>query len=173
MQEPGHPPQPFGCTPLKGGSYGSHSLKITDIKTYLVGNPWKNWLFVQLFTDEGIYGIGEGSLGHLSKTVEAAIHEMKPFILGLDIFQTELLVGRLSRNVYADGGQIKMCAISALEIACWDAIGKVLNQPIYNLLGGVCHERIRTYANGWYRCQRTPAAFHKAAKFVTEKGFFA
>jgi len=148
-------------------------LKITDIKTYLVGNPWKNWLFVQMFTDEGTYGIGEGSLGHLSKTVEAAIHEMKPFILGLDIFQTELLVGRLSRNVYADGGQIKMCAISALEIACWDAIGKALNQPIYNLLGGVCHERIRTYANGWYRCQRTPQAFADAARQAVKLGYTA
>ena len=117
-------------------------MKIVDVETYLVGNPWKNWVFVKLLTDSGIYGIGEGSLGHLSKTVETAIHEMKPFILGLEVFQTEMLVTRLNRHVYADGGQIKMCAISALEIACWDAIGKALNQPVYNLVGGRCHERI-------------------------------
>src|SRR6478672_709353 len=155
------------------GSKQGFFMKIADIKTYLVGNPWKNWLFVQVHTDEGIVGTGEGSLGHLSKTVETAVHEIKPFIMGLEIFQTELLVGKLSRQVYADGGQIKMCAISALEIACWDAIGKALNQPIYNLVGGRCHERIPAYINGWYRCERTPAAFHKAAKFVAEKGFFA
>ena len=148
-------------------------MKIVNIETYLVGNPWKNWLFVQVHTDEGIVGTGEGSLGHLSKTVEAAVHEIKPFIMGLEIFQTELLVSRLTRQVYADGGQIKMCAISALEIACWDAIGKALNQPIYNLVGGRCHDRIPAYINGWYRCDRTPEAFHKAAKFVTDKGFFA
>ena len=48
-------------------------MKITDFKTYLVGNPWKQWLFVRVETDEGIHGIGEGTLGHFSKTVEAAI----------------------------------------------------------------------------------------------------
>ena len=57
-----------------------------------------------------------------------------------------------------------MCAISALEIACWDAIGKALNQPIYNLVGGRVHDRIPAYVNGWYRCDRTPEAFAKAAK---------
>jgi galactonate dehydratase len=70
-------------------------MRIVDIETYLVGNPWKNWLFIRLITDDGIHGIGEGSLGHLSKTVEAAIHEMKHFVLGLEVFQTELLVNRL------------------------------------------------------------------------------
>jgi galactonate dehydratase len=148
-------------------------MRIVNVETFLVGNPWKNWLFVRVETDEGIYGIGEGSLGQLSKTVEAAVHEMKSFVLGLDVFQTELLVSRLSRFVYADGGQIKMCAISALEIACWDAIGKALKQPIYNLVGGRVHDRIPAYVNGWYRCERTPEAFHKAAKFVVDKGFFA
>src|ERR1700761_542898 len=148
-------------------------MRIVNIETFLVGNPWKNWLFVRIVTDEGIYGIGEGSLGHLSKTVETAVHEMKPFVIGLEVFQVELMVTRLSRFVYADGGQIKMCAISALEIACWDAMGKALNQPIYNLVGGRAHDRIPAYINGWYRCERTPEAFAKAAKFVIDKGFFA
>lgn len=148
-------------------------MKITEITTYLVGNPWKNWLFVRVDTDEGIHGIGEGSLGHLSKTVETAIHEMKPFILGLEVFQTETLVSRLVRHVYADGGQIKMCAISALEIACWDAVGKALNQPIYNLVGGRVHERVPAYINGWYRVPRTPEAFAKAAKEVVARGYLA
>jgi galactonate dehydratase len=148
-------------------------MRIVDIQTYLVGNPWKNWLFVRLITDEGIYGIGEGSLGHLSKTVETAIHEIKPFILGLDVFQTELLVMRLSRYVYADGGQIKMCAISALEIACWDAIGKALNQPIYNLVGGACRDKVRAYANGWYRCERKPELMADAARKAIARGYTA
>jgi len=110
-------------------------MKIKDVKTYLVGNPWKNWLFLRLETDEGLHGVGEGTLGHFSRTVETAVHEMKPLILGLDVFQTEAIVQRMARDVFADGGQIKMCAISAIEIACWDIIGKALGQPIYNLLG--------------------------------------
>lgn len=148
-------------------------MRIVDIETFLVGNPWKNWLFIKLRTDEGIYGIGEGSLGHLSRTVETAIHEIKPFILGLDVFQTELVVNRLHRHVYADGGQIKMCAISAIEIACWDAIGKALKQPIYNLVGGLCRDRVRAYANGWYRCPRKPEAFADAAKKAVAMGYTA
>jgi len=148
-------------------------MRIVDIETYLVGNPWKNWLFIRLITDEGIHGIGEGSLGHLSKTVETAIHEMKYLVLGLEVFQTELLVNRLSRHVYADGGQIKMCAISAIEIACWDAIGKALNQPIYNLVGGRCRDQVRAYSNGWYRCKREPKAIAEAARKAVGMGYTA
>jgi hypothetical protein len=148
-------------------------MKIRDIKTYLVGNPWKNWLFVQVETDEGVHGIGEGTLGHLSRTVEAAIHELKPLILGLEVFQIEMMLRRLGRDIYSDGGQIQMCAVSAIEIACWDIIGKALGQPIYNLLGGRCHKKIRAHPNGWYRCPRTPEDFAKAAKEVVRLGYTA
>jgi galactonate dehydratase len=98
---------------------------------------------------------------------------MKPLVLGLDAFQIEMLVLRLSRNVFADGGQIKMCAISAIEIACWDIIGKALGQPIYNLLGGLCRDTIRAYANGWYRCPRTPEDFASKAREVVQLGYTA
>ena len=141
------------------------------LRKLLGWKSWKNWVFVRLITDEGIVGIGEGSLGHFSKTVETAIHEIKPFIIGLDVFQTELLVQKLTRICYADGGQIKMCAISAMEIACWDAIGKALGQPIYNLLGGACRQSIPAYANGWYRVERTPDQFAAAARSALAKGF--
>src|SRR5438094_10458287 len=103
-------------------------MRIVDIETHLVGNPWKNWVFVRLITDEGIHGIGEGALGHLFQTVETAIHEIKPLILGLEVFQTELLVARLQRPVSAGGGQIKNCALCAIQIACWDGICSALKQ---------------------------------------------
>ncbi|HMD99335.1 MAG TPA: mandelate racemase/muconate lactonizing enzyme family protein [Terriglobia bacterium] len=148
-------------------------MRIKDISTYLVGNPWKNWLFVRLDTDEGVHGIGEGTLGQFSRTIEAAIHEMKHLILGLDIFQVETMVQRMARDVFADGGQIKMCAISAIEMACWDVIGKALGQPIYNLLGGRCRDSARAYANGWYRCPRTSEAFAAKAREVVALGYTA
>jgi galactonate dehydratase len=131
-------------------------MKITAIETYIAGNPWKNWLFTRVLTDEGIYGIGEGTVNHFARTVEAAIHELEPLVLGLDPFQIELLSQRLVRDVYTDGAQIHMCAVAAIEIACWDIIGKACNQPVYNLLGGRCRDRLRAYANGWYRGPRTP-----------------
>jgi galactonate dehydratase len=148
-------------------------MKIKDITTYLVGNPWKNWLFVRVETDDGVHGIGEGTLGQFSRTVEAAVHEMKHLVLGLDAFQAEAIVERLSHGIFADGGQIKMCAMSAIEIACWDIVGKALGQPIYNLLGGLCRDRVRAYANGWYRCPRRPEDFAAKAKEVVRMGFTA
>ena len=126
-------------------------MKIIDFKTYLVGNPWKNWLFVRVETDEGIHGIGEGTLGHFSRTVETAIHEIKPFILGLDVFQIEEMHLHLARDIFEDGGQIQKCAMSAMEIACWDAIGKAQNRPVYSLLGGKVRERVQFASYLFYK----------------------
>src|SRR6476646_1013548 len=108
-------------------------MRITAIDTYIAGNPWKNWLFAKVSTDEGIHGVGEGTLNYFGKTIEAAIHELTPLVLGMDPFQVEVISQRLIRDVYSEGAQIHMCAVAAIEIACWDIIGKATNQPIYNL----------------------------------------
>jgi len=148
-------------------------MKIVGIETYIAGNPWKNWLFAKVLTDEGIYGIGEGTLNYFGRTVEAAIHELKPLILGMDPFQVEVISQRLIRDVYSDGAQVHMCAVAAIEIACWDIIGKACGQPVYNLWGGRCHAKLRAYANGWYRGPRTPARFHEKALDVVRRGYTA
>ena len=148
-------------------------MKITKIDTYIAGNPWKNWLFTKVYTDEGIYGVGEGTLMAFAKTIEAAIHELSPFVLGLDPMQVEIITQRLTRDPYSEGGQVHMCAVAAIEIACWDIIGKALNQPIYNLWGGRCHEKLRAYANGWYRGPRTPESYAEKAKIVAKRGYTA
>ena len=148
-------------------------MKITGIETYIAGNPWKNWLFAKVLTDEGTYGIGEGTLNYFGKTVETAIHELKPLIVGMDPFQVEIISQRLIRDVYTDGAQVHMCAVAAIEIACWDIIGKACGQPIYNLWGGRCHDKLRAYANGWYRGPRTPESFHEKAQEVVRRGYTA
>jgi galactonate dehydratase len=148
-------------------------VKITAIETYIAGNPWKNWLFAKVKTDEGTYGIGEGTLNYFGKTVEAAIHELTPLVIGMDPFQVEVISQRLIRDVYTEGAQIHMCAVAAIEIACWDIIGKVCKQPVYNLWGGRCHEKLRAYANGWYRGPRTPESFAEKAKVVASRGYTA
>jgi galactonate dehydratase len=148
-------------------------MQITSIETYIAGNPWKNWLFTKVITDDGVYGIGEGTLNYFAKTVETAIQELRPLIIGMDPFQIEMISQRLIRDVYSEGAQIHMCAVSAIEIACWDIIGKVCGQPIYNLWGGRCHEKLRAYANGWYRGPRTPESFAEKAKEVATRGYTA
>ena len=148
-------------------------MKITAIDTFIAGNPWKNWLFARVSTDEGTYGVGEGTLNYFGRTVEAAIHELSPLIVGMDPFQVEMISQKLIRDVYSEGAQIHMCAVSAIEIALWDIIGKATNQPIYNLWGGRCHEKLRAYANGWYRGPRTPESFAEKAKIVAGRGYTA
>lgn len=148
-------------------------MKIRAVETYIAGNPWKNWLFAKVITDEGLYGIGEGTLNYFARTIEAAIHELSPLIVGIDPFQIEILSQKLIRDIYSEGGQVHMCAVSAIEIACWDIIGKATGQPIYNLMGGRCHEKLRAYANGWYRGPRTPESFGEKAKEVARRGYTA
>jgi galactonate dehydratase len=148
-------------------------MKITAVKTYIVGNPWKNWVFTRVETDEGVHGIGEATLNGFAKTVEAAIHELKRFVIGQDPFDVENHTLRLFRDFFSDGGQIQGAALAGLEYACWDIMGKVTQQPVYRLLGGRCHEQLRAYANGWYRGPRTPESFHAKAKVVVAKGYTA
>ena len=148
-------------------------MRITDVKTYIVGNPWKNWLFVKLETDEGIHGVSEATQNAFAKTIEAAVHELRMHYIGMDPFQIELIIQKMSRDVYSDGGQLHMAAVAAIEVACWDVIGKYLNQPIYNLMGGRCHERLKAYANGWYQGPRTPEGFAQKARQVVSRGYRA
>ncbi|QGH36668.1 mandelate racemase/muconate lactonizing enzyme family protein [Gracilibacillus salitolerans] len=149
-------------------------MQITDVKTYIAGNGWKNWVFVQVETDEGIHGIGEATLNAFGKTVEAAVHELKPYVIGKDPFDVEKHSLSMFRDVFSDGGQIQGAALSGIEFACWDIMGKVLGQPVYKLLGGKCHDQLRVYANGWYTSgERTPENFYQMAKKVVEKGYTA
>jgi galactonate dehydratase len=149
-------------------------VRITRATTYIVGNPWKNWLFVRLDTDEpGLYGIGEGSLNAFAKTVEAAVQELAPRYEGMDPFQVETIHQRMTRDVYSEGGQIQMNAVAGVEIACWDIIGKATGRPIYDLLGGRYRESLPVYANGWYTGPRTADSFASKAIDVIARGYKA
>jgi galactonate dehydratase len=148
-------------------------MRITGVRTFLVGNPWKNWLFVRVDTDEGIHGVGEGTLNAFSATVETAIHELEEAWLGLDPTNVELLLQRMVRDVYTEGAQIHMTAVAAIEVACWDIIGKAAGKPVHELLGGRLRDRVRAYANGWYRTERRPDAVAERARAVVARGYTA
>lgn len=149
-------------------------MRITGVQTYIVGNPWKNWLFVRLETDQdGLYGIGEGTLNAFAKSAEAIIHELTPRFVGTDPFQVETIIQRMTRDLYSEGGQLHMNAVAAIEVACWDIIGKVTGRPIYDLIGGRYHESLPAYANGWYAGPRTPESFAERARQVIDRGYKA
>jgi len=133
----------------------------------------RNYLFIQLETDRGLTGLGEASLEWQEKTVETIIHEWaKNRILGENPFDVESVIGRMIRDQY-HGGSTVMTAISGIEIAMWDIIGKACGQPVYKLLGGRYHDELPAYANGWYGGAKTPEEYAQAAKRVIDLGYRA
>ena len=130
-------------------------------------------MFVQVETDEGLTGYGEGSLNGFHGSVAAAIAELSPLVMDEDPTRIEHLSRRMLRDLYSDGGQIHRAAAAAIEVACWDILGKSLGVPAWRLLGGQVRDRIRAYANGWYRSERTPEAFAEAAAGVIKRGYTA
>jgi len=148
-------------------------MKITHIETITVSAGWKNWLLLKVFTDAGIHGVGEGTLNGFIKTTEAAVHELEHLALGRDPRRVNQLSKHLMDSVSLDGGHIHRTAVAAIEVACWDILGKSLGVPIHQLLGGRVRDSVAAYANGWYRTERTPGHFVAAAEAVVAKGFNA
>jgi galactonate dehydratase len=147
-------------------------MRIESIETYTVSAGWKNWLFIKVITDEGLYGIGEATINGFIKTTEAAIHELKHFAIGRDPRHITAVATTIIGSIQ-DAGHIHRLAMGAIEVACWDILGKSLSVPIYQLLGGKMRDSIAAYANGWYRTERTPENFVAAAEIVVQKGFKA
>jgi galactonate dehydratase len=145
-------------------------MKITGVRPLVMGTAWRNLTFVVVQTDEGLEGVGEVRMVNNTDALLGYLNEAVPnHVLGSDPFAVESLVDRMRRNDFGRPGQVEMSGISAVEIACWDIMGKALNQPVYRLLGGPVRDRVKAYANGWYRVERTPQAFHAAARTVVEK----
>ncbi len=131
-------------------------MKVVRLETFLTHAGLRNYLFVRLTTDSGLTGVGEASLEWQERAVECLLHDWaEERVLGADPFNIESLVGSLIRDQY-QGGPTVLTAISGVEIACWDLIGKACGQPVYKLLGGRTRDRLPAYANGWYGGARTP-----------------
>ena len=129
-------------------------MKIKDIRTYVVENPAPHygglyWVFLKLTTDNGVSGIGEAySVPFHPQIVARMIEDVfERYVAESDPFKIE----RLWRIVYSSGYTQRsdlsiMGVLSAIEMACWDIIGKELDKPVYELLGGQVHEKLRTYS---------------------------
>jgi galactonate dehydratase len=151
-------------------------MRVTDVKTFLVHpGGGKNWLIVKVETDAGIQGWGEAyTQADRDKAIEVHIHQMKRYLVGRDPFA----IKHFTTVMYLDwagkrGAMDFYCALSGIEQALWDIVGKATGQPVYNLLGGPCRDKIRVYANGWGGAARTPEALGEAAKQVIDRGFSA
>ena len=127
------------------------NLLITDVKTFLVdaGND-ENYVFVKIHTNQGITGLGEGTLSGKCLTVATAIGELKRHLVGKDPTEIERHFQDIFRGPRYRGGPMLMSALSAIEIALWDILGKAVGLPIWRLLGGRARDRVRLYCHEGY-----------------------
>lgn len=146
-------------------------MKIRDIKTFCIDCYRTNWTLVKVLTDEGISGIGEGTLEYKESALLGAIDDLQHALVGRDPFDTEALWHENYRDAYWRGGPVLMSAISAIDMALWDIKGKALGVPCWSLLGGKCREGVPCYANCWFSGAREPEEFADKARAAVAKGF--
>lgn len=147
-------------------------MKIKSIETFLVAAVWRNFIILKITADNGIVGYGEATMGDFEKTIEAAINDFRPFLIGREIDIPEI-TNFLYRNFFWRGGPILMSAISAIDQALWDVIGRDANKPIYKLLGGKALKKVKVYANGFISGNASPEKFASAGSKEIDNGFRA
>lgn len=158
-------------------------MKITAIKTAVVNAQMRNWVFVKVETDQaGLWGWGEASLEWKTRSVVGAVEDFTPMLLGEDPARIEFLYQKMYRHSFFRMGVIGMSAISGIEQALWDILGKDLGKPVYQLLGGAVRDKVRMYTHlgggdmkAVYETQgaNDPQIFVDRALEVVEKGYSA
>ncbi len=165
-------------------------MKITEIKLF-IANPGeenidenfsneikyfgKNLIFVKLVTDNGIVGWGECySQSDRDTQITAHVEKLKPYVIDYDPKNIRNFIVGAYRDFSNKRPSMDFwCAVSGIEIAMWDILGKYYETPIYNLLGGKVRENIKVYANGWASSLDHESLAQDATKIVQKRGFKA
>lgn len=142
-------------------------MKIINVSTYLV-RP--RWCFVEVETDDGYTGWGEAVIEGKASTVKACVEEVTEYLIGKNPLNIEDIWTLLYRGAFYRGGPIIMSAISGIDQALWDIKGKYYNAPVYELMGGKCHDKMKVYS--WIGGDR-PDDVAQAAKEKQNAGFTA
>ena len=151
-------------------------MKVTGVTHFLVSSGQaKNFIFVRVDTDEGISGWGEAyTQTDREPAIATYVDRMGQFLVGRDPFNIKHFTHVMYHDVLVKRGSMESyCALSGIEIALWDIVGKKLGAPVYNLLGGACRDKIRVYANGWAGNPQDPDAVAARAVETTKMGFNA
>jgi galactonate dehydratase len=149
-------------------------MKVTDVRTYFVDpGGGKNWLFVKVETDAGIHGWGECYTQlDRDRAIEIHVQQLARYLVGRSPHSIKHFTFMAYHDFAGKRGAMDFySALSGIEQALWDIVGKALNTPVYNLLGGACRDRIRVYANGWGG--RTPEEMGRRARELVDRGFTA
>lgn len=156
-------------------------MKITKIETLLVGAPTpgcgllsnRNYFYILLHTDEGLTGLGEATLESHDESMLGCLRDLEDLVIGQDPARVGQLLQTLIRQRFWKGGVVKASAVSGIELACWDLIGKAAGKPVYELLGGALRDKIRVYANGWSGGATDLGVIRERAAAAKEYGYRA
>jgi galactonate dehydratase len=143
-------------------------MKITNLELFHV-RP--RWLFLKVSTDAGVAGWGEPIVEGKAQTTAAAVREFGRLLIGQDPRRIEHLWQQMYRGAFYRGGPVLCSAISGIEQACWDILGKSLGAPAWQLLGGRVRDKIRLYA--WIRCDTDADYRDRLKSSVRERRFTA
>jgi galactonate dehydratase len=146
-------------------------MKITAVKTFPFSAGWRDILLVKLETDEGLFGWGEAGLLGRIRASEASVRELETYLLGKDPCQIELHWNNIYRNSYWRPSVTLLSALAGVEMAMWDILGKSLNAPVYKLLGGAYHSRVKVYDNAWWVGTKSIEELAKRAQQSVASGF--
>jgi galactonate dehydratase len=120
-------------------------MKITEVKPILCHGAFRTWTFVKVSTDEGITGWGDATEWVRAQAHCTVIEEdLSPLVIGENPFDIEKLWQKMWVTSYVGGKDLSV-AMTGIETALWDIVGKALGTPVYNLLGGKCYDRVRLY----------------------------
>jgi galactonate dehydratase len=128
-------------------------VKIDGLRVFVVGNPppsfgGRYFVFLTLTTDDGVTGVGEVYAATFHPTVVQRMIEdvFERHVVGADPFHVERLWHRVYARGYTARPDVSLVGVlSGIELACWDIVGKAVGKPVYELLGGRVHERLRSY----------------------------
>lgn len=146
-------------------------MKITDIKTQIVNLNFRNAVIVTIETDEGVTGLAEAVMKRRTQTIERSILDLKQYLLGKDPTEIENHWEKMYRDSFWVGGPLHSTAISAIDCALWDILGKSCGLPVYKLLGGPTRTRVPAYCH--CSAGNSPEAFASNVKACKARGYQA
>ncbi|HEU0138353.1 MAG TPA: mandelate racemase/muconate lactonizing enzyme family protein [Bryobacteraceae bacterium] len=144
-------------------------MKITDLRTRIVHLDFRNCVIVQVDTDEGITGISETVMKRKTLTIEQSILQLKPYLIGKDPTEIETHWESMYRDSFWVGGPMHATAISAIDCALWDILGRMCGVPVHKLLGGPTRRKVPVYCH----CPggSSPSEFARHALSCVERGY--
>jgi galactonate dehydratase len=123
-------------------------MKIASVTARIVNAEMRNWVFVKVETDvAGLHGWGEATLEWKTRAVVGAVEDLAPLLIGRDPRDIEQAVRVMRKHGFWRLGVIGMSAVSGIEIALWDILGKHLGVPVWRLLGGRVRDRVKVYTH--------------------------